>query len=183
MTTAAVIKDSEYSTIEDLRDAVEGAGVECTAWSERTESMYAAAGADCTSATVLLLFTSTSQRDQQVSVLKGITIDDDGQPLLVGPNWVINSDLATLEVLQPTLGGIIDTSMPQAEDSAVSSADRELQVLGLQMALQQSGAVDEMCEAYRQLGAEITAGAVNAEVTPGNEFLVDVVAEVFDASC
>ncbi len=38
--------------------------------------------------------------------------DTNGQPLLVGPNWMINGHLEDLEAVQPVLGGIVDTSMP-----------------------------------------------------------------------
>lgn len=108
----AVEKDASYSTIEEFRDAVVEAGLDCPSWSERTGSTYAAAAGDCSDSTVLSIFSSETQRDEQVAVLKAITIEDEGQPLLVGPNWMINGHLEDLEAVQPALGGIVDTSKP-----------------------------------------------------------------------
>lgn len=107
-----VEKDANYSTIEEFRDAAIEAGLECPSWAERTGSTYAAAAGDCSDSAVLSIFSSESQRDEQVAVLKSITIKGEGQPLLVGPNWMINGPLEDLEAVQPVLGGIVDTSMP-----------------------------------------------------------------------
>jgi hypothetical protein len=108
----AIEKDATYSTIGDFRDAVEEAGYSCSAWSERGQSSFAAAAADCDSATVLSIFTSEAQRDEQAATLKALAIGDEGKPLLIGPNWMINGKVEMLEQVQPALGGIIDTSMP-----------------------------------------------------------------------
>ncbi|MHA7132583.1 hypothetical protein [Oerskovia turbata] len=108
----AVEKDATYSTIADFREAVEEAGYSCSAWSEREQSSFAAAAADCDSSTVLSIFTSEAQRDEQAATLKALAIGDQGRPLLIGPNWMINGKVEMLEQVQPALGGIVDTSMP-----------------------------------------------------------------------
>lgn len=105
-------KDATYSTIGDFREAVEEAGYACSAWSEREQSSFAAAAADCDSGTVLSIFTSEAQRDEQAATLKALAIKGEDRPLLIGPNWMINGKLEVLEQVQPALGGIIDTSMP-----------------------------------------------------------------------
>src|SRR5690606_15310930 len=63
----AVEKDANYSTIEEFRDAAIEAGLECPSWAERTGSTYAAAAGDCSDSTVLSIFSSESQRDEQVA--------------------------------------------------------------------------------------------------------------------
>jgi hypothetical protein len=105
-------KDVSYATIDEFRDAVVDAGVDCSGFSERTGMAHAAAGADCSSATVIMIFSSESQRDEQVATLKSFAVDDEGRPLLVGPNWVVNGGIGDLEKLQAAIGGMIDTSMP-----------------------------------------------------------------------
>lgn len=108
----AVVKDATYSTIEEFRDAAELAGLDCSAFAERAKSTYAAAAADCSVSTVISIFTSTEQRDAQAATLKSFADDEEGKPLLIGANWMVNGPISELEAIQPVLGGIVDTSNP-----------------------------------------------------------------------
>ncbi|WP_407316712.1 hypothetical protein UQW22_10085 [Isoptericola halotolerans] len=121
-TGPAVEKNAEYSTVEDFRDAAVLAGLDCPAWEERTGMTHALAAGDCDDETVLSIFDSAAQRDDQAAALKALSSEP--HPLLLGPNWMVNSAPETLDLLQPILGGEVDSEpAPEPETPEVTKKD------------------------------------------------------------
>ena len=88
-----------------LRDAYVAAGGECDDWAQTNVVKLAAESGTCGDDMVLSTFANESDRDSTVSTLKELMELIGGVKLLVGPNWIINSDEAPR--LQPKLGGTI----------------------------------------------------------------------------
>ncbi|WP_309617705.1 hypothetical protein [Salinibacterium sp.] len=97
-----------YGSVEDLREAFESAGGECDGWVQSNQVKAAAESGACGTKAVLSTFASESDRDDSASTLKMLMADVGGVELLVGANWIINSD--GVSELQETLGGTIINS-------------------------------------------------------------------------
>lgn len=105
-------------TVAELKDAAVAAGYACPSWVQDNVVTLAAESGRCTDSDVFTTYLSESSREEAVQTLKGMAKDTremfaddddvdstllDEEVLLVGPNWIINSDDAPS--LQPTLGG------------------------------------------------------------------------------
>lgn len=94
-----------YGSVTDLRDAAVAAGYDCPSWEQANHVTLAAESGTCSSADVFMTFTGEGDRDELVGLLKQ-NLGDVGMHLLVGPNWVINTEDG-LDALQEALGGTI----------------------------------------------------------------------------
>lgn len=99
--TPTSIAIGKASTIEDVRDAFIDAGGVCN-WEQTDVVKAATASGECSSHTVIMLFSDRSERETVVSNLQQFKLEG-GLTLLVGENWVINSPEA--EDMQSQLGG------------------------------------------------------------------------------
>jgi hypothetical protein len=113
----------EVDSVVDLKDAAMAAGMSCPFWDQTNAMTLAAESGECTTGSgsyVLSTYISESSRDDAVQRFKDFSLGirktleekEDVDPaltqeetLLVGPNWVINSNTAAS--LQVTLGGKI----------------------------------------------------------------------------
>lgn len=93
-------------SVADLKDAAVAAGFDCPSWEQSNHMPAAAESGTCTDDDVFSTYTSQADRDEVVDFLKenlsgtGIELT-----LLVGENWIINSDTAA--ELEPELGGVL----------------------------------------------------------------------------
>ena len=105
-------------TVAELKDAAVAAGYACPSWVQDNVVKLAAESGRCSDSDVFTTYLSESSRDESVQIHKAMAKetremfadDEDADPaltdeevLLVGPNWIINSDDAAS--LQPELGG------------------------------------------------------------------------------
>lgn len=102
---------ARYTSVSDLRDAVVSAGVSCPAYEVIRQPTHAAEAAECSDATMLLTF--ASEDDKQANV-EDITAFSElvEVTLLVGENWIVNSEPAELDKLS-SLGGTRFTRGPE----------------------------------------------------------------------
>jgi hypothetical protein len=111
-----------FDNIDDLRDAVEDAGISCTEFSLRGSSEFAAASADCTDSLVLAIHDSDAdaraQHALRATLLGGLT--GESSHTLIGPNWSVNCPEEQCDQLQAVLGGEILTSDGDASNSEVT---------------------------------------------------------------
>jgi hypothetical protein len=96
-----------YTSVEELRDHLVGAGGQCSDF-----TAYAIVGAELGAGscnrgnTVLSVFKTQPARDHIVDGLRQSQAESKlGNVVLVGPNWIINSDRETIEKVGPALGG------------------------------------------------------------------------------
>lgn len=99
-----------YSSVEELRDAFVKAGGECPEWEQRNQVSLSAESGECSSQTVLSIYSSESDRDQVVNTQKELhkMVDMGGMHLLVGANWIINDP--NVKDLDRAIGGIFITT-------------------------------------------------------------------------
>lgn len=95
-----------YGSVTELRDAAVAAGYDCPSWEQENNVTLAAESGACSDADVFMTFTGEDDRDELVANLKAMATETIGVTLLVGPNWVINTEDG-LESLQEALGGTI----------------------------------------------------------------------------
>lgn len=113
----------EVDSVVELKDAAMAAGLPCPFWEQTNAVTLAAESGECTTGSgsyVLSTYISESSRDDAVQRFKDFSLGirktlegkedvdptlTDEETLLVGPNWVINSNTAAS--LQVTLGGKI----------------------------------------------------------------------------
>lgn len=105
---AAPADGGTFATVEALRDTYVEAGGRCDEWDQSNIVTAAAESADCDADTVLSTYTSVADRDGIVNYLKEYGEGIGGVTLLVGGNWIINSEDA--REVQPGLGGIVVTT-------------------------------------------------------------------------
>lgn len=109
-------KNATYDTIEELREAAVEAGVDCPDWNQTDQMRHAAASGDCSDEVVLSIYSSQGALDNQLEymiegreemeeLLGDDTLFDDDEPVLVGPNWIINAP--NPEQVQEELGGTL----------------------------------------------------------------------------
>lgn len=105
----------QYDTVEQLRDAVEAAGYECTMFERVATPTNAVERAACTSEVTLAIHTDNAQAWASVRAVNTLL---DGTGLksvhLVGSNWTVNcGDLErTCEQLHEAMGGQLDRHQP-----------------------------------------------------------------------
>jgi hypothetical protein len=95
----------EVGTVSDLRDAAVAAGYACPSWEQDNVVAAAAESGHCSDGDVFSVYTSESARDEVVSFMKGMATKEIPLSLLVGPNWIINSEDAS--ALESALGGVV----------------------------------------------------------------------------
>lgn len=98
-----------YGSVDDLREAYEAAGGDCSSWEQANQVTAAAESGMCDSNTVLSIYTSTSDRDGVVAGIRSFG-DVLSISLLVGANWIINSPDAS--DVRDSLGGTLVTTTP-----------------------------------------------------------------------
>lgn len=102
---------ARYTAVSELRDAVVSAGVSCPTYNVLRQPAHAAEAAECSDATMLLIFASDEDKQANIddiaafSQLVEVT-------LLVGENWIVNSMPAELDKLG-ALGGTRFTRGPE----------------------------------------------------------------------
>lgn len=118
------------------------AGGQCDSITARTTAVASEAG-DCTDGALLTTYTSTSQRDSAILVLKGLQ-DTNPAPhvVAVGPDWIVNGpeagSVASAMGGEPVQIGepAADTTQPDlSTDEALCAADAEMTNLELNDAL------------------------------------------------
>lgn len=98
--------DAMYGSVVELRDAAVAAGLECPNWRQSNKVTAAAESGTCSSSTVLSTYLSERDKREVVANHKQFNdMLDDDDPVLVGPNWIINSPQAA--ELQQLLGGTV----------------------------------------------------------------------------
>lgn len=116
--TAAPAADSttppsaqKYQTVVALKEAAVAAGLSCPAWNQDNVVQAAAESGNCSDDTVLSTYVTDADLQFAVrnmqdmgELLKEQNIPDN--PILVGPNWIINAP--TADKLADVLGGIVD---------------------------------------------------------------------------
>jgi len=114
----APARDAKYGTLEDLRKAVEAAGVACSSFgSQGLKLSYVADAGTCREMSIVML-TFATESDLQRNIDLNAKIFDQGSFIyfrLVGPNWIIDvgvSDSPTilppsLDRLQISVGGTV----------------------------------------------------------------------------
>lgn len=100
----------EVGAVSELKDAAVSAGYSCPSWQQDNVVAAAAESGSCSDSDVFSTYLSTDARDETVQRFKDLRSDIDigGETtLLVGPNWVINSNEAA--TLKDALGGTLVT--------------------------------------------------------------------------
>lgn len=101
--TPSVVKDARYGSVTELRDALVLAGYPCPEWKQENRVELAAESGECSSADVLSTFATQTDLDQFVDNWRGL--GDFSNPILVGPNWVLNIPEDSIDQVRPVLGG------------------------------------------------------------------------------
>jgi len=113
-TTPAV--NVRYSSVYDLRDRAERAGVTCAGWDVVASPTRAIERAVCTDQLTFAIHTDASQVAESVENIAQVTNELLGQRsvVLVGPNWSVNcsDDVTACEQLHGILGGEVETREP-----------------------------------------------------------------------
>lgn len=105
--------DQEFKTVVELRDAAAELGFPCPDWEETNQVTLAAGSGTCSSRSVLSVYTGEANRDEAVQNLKTFPgAEDLGGEIVVGPNWIINTDdaehWATILGAMPVVWGEAD---------------------------------------------------------------------------
>ncbi|AQY02026.1 hypothetical protein [Microbacterium foliorum] len=148
------------------------AGGQCDSIAARTTAVASEAG-DCSDGALLTTYTSTSQRDNAISVLEGLQ-DTNPAPhvIAVGPDWIVNGPAAgsvasamggeSLQIGEPAS----DAPLPDlSTDEALCEADAEMTNLELNDAIapmlgysadrdSRSAEQDEAIRAYKNAAFE-----------------------------
>jgi hypothetical protein len=80
-----------YDTVTELGDAFEDAGGDCSDFDQTDQILLAKESALCSPSTLISIYASESDRDQMITSLKN-SLGDTPPHLLVGKNWVINTE-------------------------------------------------------------------------------------------
>lgn len=100
------VNGEHYSSVLSLKDAFVGAGGVCSTYTPSNQVTRAAESGTCGNATVLSVYSSTSDRDAVVDGMKQFA-DMVGMNLLVGENWIVNDK--NVVQYQPKLAGTLVT--------------------------------------------------------------------------
>jgi hypothetical protein len=80
-----------YDSVAELGDAFEDAGGDCSDFDQTDQILSAKESAICNPSTLISIYASESDRDQMIASLKN-SLGDTPPHLLVGKNWVINTE-------------------------------------------------------------------------------------------
>lgn len=110
----AVVRDSRYETLADLRDAIEASGIRCTGYATETPSGTRSEG-EKTGRCNEYLWMHVFDTRQQAQAYQQHSVDSEttrGQAYVIGPNWIVSfsEDVEVGEYLQAELGGELVTS-------------------------------------------------------------------------
>ncbi len=103
-----------YGTVEELKDAAVAAGLKCSTWTLNDPGPNVAGVGECDEMeSILAIYLSDDAKQDTVDALVKSCEMAAGAglpcpPLLVGPDWIINSPQSV--ELQPALGGVIQNS-------------------------------------------------------------------------
>lgn len=91
--------------VDELREAYTAAGFSCD-WEPNGNPRFAAEQGACSSNTVLMYFISRGDMQELISTHRALreSVDLGPMGLVVGPNWIINSDKDAASI-QAELGG------------------------------------------------------------------------------
>lgn len=97
---------SSYSDISELHDAFTRAGGTCSNWNQDNRVSAALQSGECDANTILMLFGSKAEATERALEIKN-TLKSFGlvPNLLLGENWLINSD--QVDTVSTKLGGIL----------------------------------------------------------------------------
>lgn len=101
--TSSLTGTGTFATADDLRAAFVAAGGTCGEWEQKDTVALALTSGYCNGDTTIQVFDSVAKRDRFITDQE--TILDATIPLLVGPNWVVNTPSA--EKYAGALGGTI----------------------------------------------------------------------------
>lgn len=97
-TSTPVPDSASYTTVDDLKAALEAAGFDCKKFTSSTGA--------CGNDYVLSVYPSAAERDVVVNAEQG---KDDPTPMAIGANWIVtagsNSDIADMVAISDKLGG------------------------------------------------------------------------------
>ena len=142
VTTSPAAQADSGTTLADLQSMYIEAGGQCDSITTRTTAVASEAG-DCADGALLTTYTSVSQRDSAILVLKGLQ-DTNPAPHVVaaGPDWIVNGPEAGL--VASAMGGeplqigepAVNAAQPDlSTDEALCAADAEMTNLELNDAL------------------------------------------------
>lgn len=97
-------KDTEYASVQDLRESATTAGLTCLEYATVASDEETVELGQCDQDTLLAVFDDSVDEDEFVGLLPR-TPESEGQAALVGPNWVIVADVDDLEEAQAGIGG------------------------------------------------------------------------------
>lgn len=101
-------KPKKYSSISALKTDFVKAGGQCWEWKRNTKMFEEFITADCDKKTVLIYYLKeVNTLNQALSMATTYRSLDFPINLLVGPNWIINSD--QVKIVNKTLGGTLIT--------------------------------------------------------------------------
>ncbi|BDZ42978.1 hypothetical protein GCM10025865_22770 [Paraoerskovia sediminicola] len=103
----AVVKDTEYRIVDDLKDAAVAAGLACDDWTTIDPVAPAWQVGTCGDST-LTLYRAQEDKTQGADAAR----DDADAVVLVGPNWTVVTSQDVVDTIQPALGGSTDVEEP-----------------------------------------------------------------------
>lgn len=103
--TACSGSGGSYETLEDLKDAVEKAGVDCEPDNSVTEVDVSGKAMTCNSANILYVYKDPDMMQQWIEM-----VDEERQGIIeahwvIGKDWIVISNEETANKLQPKIGG------------------------------------------------------------------------------
>lgn len=103
--TACSGSGGSYETLEDLKAAVEKAGVDCEPDNSVTEVDFSGKAMTCNSANILYVYKDPDMMQQWIEM-----VDEDRQGIIeahwvIGKDWIVISNEETANKLQPKIGG------------------------------------------------------------------------------
>lgn len=106
----------EVADIDALVDAYMEAGGECADWDQTDQVTAASASGNCSSTAVLMVFDDKAKLESTSRTLLGMVLEGETKSILVGPNWIINSD-QTYNVVAELGGDLRTASGPEPSEA------------------------------------------------------------------
>ncbi|ROS78455.1 hypothetical protein [Cellulomonas sp. PhB143] len=97
----AVVKNTEYRSIDDFKDAVVAAGLTCDDWTTTDATEPAWQTGTCDGDVTLTLYASQENKDADAATAR----KDSSVAVLVGPNWTVVGSADDVDAVAPKLGG------------------------------------------------------------------------------
>lgn len=98
-------KDARYGSVVELRDALIAAGYKCPSWLQDDRIKLAAESGQCSDADVLSTYATQADLDEYVDGWRSLGLEDN--PIVVGPNWVLNLPEEAIPQVRERLGGTV----------------------------------------------------------------------------